>query len=241
MTTGPILNTDLVYNGEAQQIISQGGTGTTELEYYLDRLPRPIDEDNPVYTKDITSLSLKAIHAGTYTIHYRASANENYDAGDDQSLQTTVEKAPTSIELVTDITDDGLFNLMPLIVVLHRNEVYKFSVIPIIILNGHNHYLVNEIGKPIIGIESSFTSIVSILNSNWKPYNTTSNQDSECLEVNIAAGNTDGRSTITVSLGSGINHTSSVKSFIVNVRNSGSGGGSGIVNPDDPLDPIDLN
>lgn len=107
--------------------------------------------------------------------------------------------------------------------------------------NGNNLYLVNKIGKPIIGIESSFTSIVSILNSNWKPYTTTSNQDSEYLEVNIAAGNTDGRSTITVSLGSGINHRSSVRSFTVIVGNSGGGSGSGSLNPDNPLDPIDLN
>jgi len=79
--------TDVIYNGKPQQLLATLPTASTAVEYSTLRLG--------IYSTDITSVYGTA--AGTYTIYYRAAADENHACSEPRYVTVTVGKASVAL------------------------------------------------------------------------------------------------------------------------------------------------
>ena len=82
--TAPAAKTDLVYNGEAQALITAGSSTTGTIQYKL---------NNGEYS---TAL-LEATNAGTYTVSYKVVGDENHEDVDEASFSVTIGKAAVTV------------------------------------------------------------------------------------------------------------------------------------------------
>ena len=82
--TAPIVKTDLLYNGAAQELVNAGSSTGGTLEYSL---------DNQTYSTTIPS----ATNVGTYTVYYRVVGNTNYNDVDPQSVTATIASSESSV------------------------------------------------------------------------------------------------------------------------------------------------
>ena len=82
--TAPAAKTDLVYNGEAQALITAGSSTTGTIQYKL---------NNGEYS---TALP-KATNAGTYTVSYKVVGDENHEDVDEASFSVTIGKAAVTV------------------------------------------------------------------------------------------------------------------------------------------------
>lgn len=82
--TAPAAKTDLVYNGEAQALITAGSSTTGTIQYKL---------NNGEYS---TALP-EATNAGTYTVSYKVVGDENHEDVDEASFSVTIGKAAVTV------------------------------------------------------------------------------------------------------------------------------------------------
>ena len=82
--TAPAAKTDLVYNGEAQALITAGSSTTGTIQYKL---------NNGEYS---TALP-EATNAGTYTVSYKVVGDENHADVDEASFSVTIGKAAVTV------------------------------------------------------------------------------------------------------------------------------------------------
>ena len=82
--TAPAAKTDLVYNGEAQALITAGSSTTGTIQYKL---------NNGEYS---TALP-EATNAGTYTVSYKIAGDENHADVDEASFSVTIGKAAVTV------------------------------------------------------------------------------------------------------------------------------------------------
>ena len=82
--TAPAAKTDLVYNGEAQALITAGSSATGTIQYKL---------NNGEYS---TALP-EATNAGTYTVSYKVVGGENHEDVDEASFSVTIGKAAVTV------------------------------------------------------------------------------------------------------------------------------------------------
>ena len=82
--TAPAAKTDLVYNGEAQALITAGSSTTGTIQYKL---------NNGEYS---TALP-EATNAGTYTVSYKVVGDENHEDVDETSFSVTIGKAAVTV------------------------------------------------------------------------------------------------------------------------------------------------
>ena len=85
VVTVPVAN-DLTYDGTEQVLIAQGSTTGGTLMYSL---------DNESWTDDCSLIKGKS--AGTYTVYYKVSGNNNYEDVDVSSLDVTIKKKDITI------------------------------------------------------------------------------------------------------------------------------------------------
>lgn len=79
ITTAPSAKTDLVYNGEEQELITAGTTNFGDfLSYSLDGV---------TYNADIPT----ATDAGTYTVYYKVEGSDNWNAVEPQTVEITIK------------------------------------------------------------------------------------------------------------------------------------------------------
>ena len=84
--TAPAAKTDLVYNGEAQALITAGSSTTGTIQYKL---------NNGEYS---TALP-EATNAGTYTVSYKIAGDENHADVDEASFSVTIGKAAVTVTI----------------------------------------------------------------------------------------------------------------------------------------------
>ena len=82
--TAPAAKTDLVYNGEAQALITAGSSTAGTIQYKL---------NNGEYS---TALP-EATNAGTYTVSYKVVGDENHEDVDEASFSVTIGKAAVTV------------------------------------------------------------------------------------------------------------------------------------------------
>ena len=82
--TAPAAKTDLVYNSEAQALITAGSSTTGTIQYKL---------NNGEYS---TALP-EATNAGTYTVSYKVVGDENHEDVDEASFSVTIGKAAVTV------------------------------------------------------------------------------------------------------------------------------------------------
>ena len=82
--TAPAAKTDLVYNGEAQALITAGSSTTGTIQYKL---------NNGEYS---TALP-EATNSGTYTVSYKVVGDENHEDVDEASFSVTIGKAAVTV------------------------------------------------------------------------------------------------------------------------------------------------
>ena len=82
--TAPAAKTDLVYNGEAQALITAGSSTTGTIQCKL---------NNGEYS---TALP-EATNAGTYTVSYKVVGDENHEDVDEASFSVTIGKAAVTV------------------------------------------------------------------------------------------------------------------------------------------------
>ncbi|MBQ4103296.1 MAG: leucine-rich repeat protein [Clostridia bacterium] len=93
--TAPKGKNDLVYDGEEQELIENGTTTGGTMQYKL-------GEDGQ-WNENIP----KAVNAGTYTVYYKVTGNENYNGVVESSVEVTI--APKTIT-ATLTQDSGVYN-----------------------------------------------------------------------------------------------------------------------------------
>ena len=75
----PVAVAGLIYNGEAQELITAGTTQKGEIQYSL---------DGAIYFKELPT----ATNAGDYTVYYKVAGGENYKDVDAQTVVATIGK-----------------------------------------------------------------------------------------------------------------------------------------------------
>ena len=79
IVTSPEVKTGLVYNGSAQVLVDAGDTTGGTLEYSL---------DGDTWSVDVPTAS----DAGTYTVYYRVSGDENFESVDPDSVSVSISR-----------------------------------------------------------------------------------------------------------------------------------------------------
>jgi hypothetical protein len=82
--TAPTGNSDLVYNGSAQNLVSAGSTTTGTLEYSL---------DGTTYDKGIP----QGTDAGSYTVYYKVTGDANHNDIAAQHFDVKIAKATLTV------------------------------------------------------------------------------------------------------------------------------------------------
>ena len=85
ITTAPSVKTDLVYNGDEQELITAGTTN------FGDFLSYSLDGEN--YSADIPT----GTAAGTYTVYYKVEGSDNWNKVEAQSITVTIDKATPTV------------------------------------------------------------------------------------------------------------------------------------------------
>ena len=82
--TAPAAKTDLVYNGEAQALITAGSSTTGTIQYKLN-------------SGEYSTALPEATNAGTYTVSYKVVGDENHEDVDEASFSVTIGKAAVTV------------------------------------------------------------------------------------------------------------------------------------------------
>ena len=88
--TAPTAKTELVYNGNAQDLVSAGSVSNATLEYKLG--------ENGEWTAEVPT----ATNAGEYTVYYRVTVDNNHTGATEGSFKVAIAKAANEVTFSLD-------------------------------------------------------------------------------------------------------------------------------------------